>query len=110
MVDVAQAADDVVAVERRGRNRVEDRQLEQSLAKLRHPVVEGEVRHGFHNELRQGTCQCKVAYGEGWRRFRRRSASRPWATSRPMPRPVPVINEILPNSDGATERQFCRRN
>src|SRR4051794_38282476 len=72
MVDVAQAADDVVAVERRGRNRVEDRQLEQSLAKLRHPVVEGEVRHGFHNELRQGTCQCKVAYGEDRRRFRRR--------------------------------------
>jgi hypothetical protein len=72
MVDVAQAADDVVAVERPGRNGVEDRQLEQSLAKLRHPVVEGEIRHGIHNELRQGTCQCKVAYGEDRRRFRLR--------------------------------------
>jgi hypothetical protein len=40
MVDVTEAANDVLAVQRRCRDGVEDRELQESLPELRHPVVE----------------------------------------------------------------------
>ena len=65
MVDVGETTDDVVAVQRRRRDGVEDRELEEAFAQLRHPVLEGEIGHETYNGARQGTCQCKVVNGRG---------------------------------------------
>src|SRR5688500_17262125 len=60
MVDVAEAADDLVSVQRCRSDGVEDRQLEKTLAKLCQPVVGRKIGHKHQNDALQGTCQYTV--------------------------------------------------